>query len=63
MQIDKKIEVFFETPNGNYAETAAIFMDETTYMACLKALEELAKASRMIVTDSVTEFDKNGREL
>ncbi len=48
-----KVTVYFETPNNNYATQVAMFDEETTYMACLPALEKLAKANGYIVTESV----------
>jgi hypothetical protein len=43
-------EVFFESKN--HAELVATFVDEATYIACLPALEKLAKESRMTVTET-----------
>lgn len=48
-----KVTVYFETPNNSYAVQVAMFDEETTYMACLPALEKLAKANGFIVTESV----------
>jgi hypothetical protein len=47
------ITVYFET-NG-YSEVVATFTDEETYMACLPALEKLAKRARMTISESVQE--------
>lgn len=49
------VKVYFETPNGSYAEHVATFKDEDTYILCLEALEKEAKKHRMIVTESVNE--------
>lgn len=51
------IAVYFETTN-QYAELVALFDDEDVYMACLPALEALAKENRMFVTDS-EDYDIN----
>lgn len=37
-----------------HAEIVAVFADDETYNACVKALEKDAKKHRMIVTESVT---------
>ena len=47
------ITVYLETKN--YSEVVATFADEDTYMACLPALEALAKQSDMIVSESVND--------
>jgi hypothetical protein len=44
------IDVFFESKN--HAEHAASFAEEAVYIACLPALEKIAKESNMIVTES-----------
>jgi hypothetical protein len=47
------ITVYFET--NSYSEMVATFVDEATYMACLPALERLAKEARMTISESVEE--------
>ena len=47
------ITVYFETPNGSYAEVVALFTNEDVYSACLPHLEAEAAKHRMIVTESV----------
>ena len=47
------IVVYFETKN--YSEVVATFQDEETYLACLSALEALAKKSGMTISESLTE--------
>lgn len=51
------VKVYFESDNGIYAEPVAIFADEETYLACLPALEALAKKNNF---DSVTESIEDG---
>jgi hypothetical protein len=46
-----KVTVFFEAKAG--AHVVAQFDEESTYMACLPALEVLAKSQGYIVTESV----------
>lgn len=46
-----KVTVFFEAKAG--AHVVAQFGEESTYMACLPALEALAKSQGYIVTESV----------
>jgi hypothetical protein len=46
-----KVTVFFEAKAG--AHVVAQFDEESTYMACLPALEALAKSQGYIVTESV----------
>jgi len=48
-----KVVVYFEAMVG--AHTAAQFDTEETYMACLPALEALAKSKGYIVTESIDE--------
>ena len=45
------IKVYFES--GIHAELVAEIASEEVYMACLPALEALAKQGRMIVTESI----------
>lgn len=49
------IEVYFES--GSHAELVAVFQSEDLYMACLPILEQRAKESNMIVTESVIEIN------
>jgi hypothetical protein len=50
------VKVYFELENGKYAELVAIFDDESTYDACLPALEKLAKKNNFdLVTESIDE--------
>jgi hypothetical protein len=52
-----KVTVFFEAKAG--AHVVAQFDEESTYMACLPALEALAKSQGYIVTESLgTEAEK-----
>ena len=46
-----KIAVYFEAPAG--AHMVAQFDEESTYMACLPALEKLAASQGYIVTESL----------
>ena len=46
-----KVAVYFESPTGSHM--VAQFDEESTYMACLPALEALAKSQGYIVTESV----------
>jgi len=47
------IVVYFES--SSHSEQVATFTDEDTYAACLPALEAMAAAERMTVTESVQE--------
>ena len=47
------IIVYFES--SSHAEVVAVFDTETTYYKCLPALEKQAKASGMVVTESVVD--------
>ena len=49
------VKVFFETPQGSYAEEIATFNDEETYDACYPILEKIAKKHRYILTESLIE--------
>ena len=55
------VKVYFEsskdgvTSDGCYAKLVAIFDIEETYHICLKELEDHAKKSNMIVTESIEE--------
>jgi hypothetical protein len=51
-----KVTVFFEANAG--AHVVAQFDEESTYMACLPALEQLAASQGYIVTESVT-YEEN----
>jgi len=48
---DMKVTVFFEAKAG--AHVVAQFDEESTYMACLPALEQLAESQGYIVTESL----------
>jgi hypothetical protein len=48
-----KVTVYFESKAGSHI--VAQFDEESTYMACLPALEELAKSQGYIVTESLEE--------
>jgi hypothetical protein len=54
-----KVVVYFEAPAG--AHMVAQFDEESTYMACLPALEELAKTNGYIVTESL-DFEESIKE-
>jgi hypothetical protein len=51
-----RIIVYFES--GSYSEIIAEFADEEVYMACLPSLEDYAKGSGHIVTESVREDEQ-----
>jgi hypothetical protein len=51
-----KIIVYFES--GSYSEVIAEFADEDAFMACLPSLEDYAKDSGYIVTESVREDEQ-----
>ena len=53
---DMKVTVFFEAKAG--AHVVAQFDEESTYMACLPALEALAKSQGYIVTESLDNGDQ-----
>lgn len=57
------VKVYFETPNGSYAEVVAIFDNEETYDLCFPVLEEEAKKNRMIVTESIIDTDTSLNDL
>lgn len=48
-----KVIVYFEAKAGSHI--VAQFDEEETYMACLPALEALAKSKGYIVTESIRE--------
>lgn len=54
-----KVAVYFEANAG--AHMVAQFDEESTYMACLPALEELAKTNGYIVTESM-DFEESIKE-
>ena len=56
-----KIAVYFEAPAG--AHMVAQFDEESTYMACLPALEKLAKSNGYIVTESMDYEDPKQIEI
>jgi hypothetical protein len=49
--------VFFENESPAHADIVAKFSSDELYMACLPALEKMAKDMNMIVTESVNEDD------
>ena len=51
------IRVFFETPNGSYADEVATFTDEEYFDACYPVLEKIAKDIGYILTESFSEFE------
>ncbi len=56
------VVVYFEMENW-YCEKVAIFSDETVYMECLPALEELCKKRGFhFITESVVEEDINTKQ-
>ena len=56
-----KVAVFFETMVGSHI--VAQFDEESTYMACLPALEKLAKSQGYIVTESMDYEDPKQIEI
>ena len=56
-----KVAVYFEANAG--AHMVAQFDEESTYMACLPALEELAKTNGYIVTESMDFEDPKQIEI
>ena len=56
-----KVAVYFECPTG--AHMVAQFNEEATYMACLPALEALAKTKGYIVTESMDFLDPKQIEI
>lgn len=49
------VKVYFETPNGSFAEEVATFTSDDLYNVCLPILEQHANSIRMVVTESVEE--------
>jgi hypothetical protein len=49
------ITVFFENESPAHADIVAQFDSEELYMACLPALETMAKSMNMFVSESVNE--------
>jgi hypothetical protein len=49
------ITVFFENESPSHADLVAKFDSEELYMACLPALETMAKSMNMFVSESVDE--------
>jgi hypothetical protein len=49
------ITVFFENESPSHADIVAQFDNEELYMACLPALETMAKSMNMFVSESVKE--------
>ena len=56
-----KVTVFFEANVG--AHVVAQFDEESTYMACLPALEKLAESQGYIVTESLDYEDPKQVEI
>jgi len=56
-----KVAVYFEAKAG--AHTVALFDEEATYMACLPALEKLAKSNGYAVTESLDFEDPKQIEI
>ena len=56
-----KVTVFFEAKAGSHI--VAQFDEESTYMACLPALEQLAVSQGYIVTESLDYEDPNQIEI
>jgi len=56
-----KVAVYFEAKAG--AHMVAQFDEEATYMACLPALEKLAKTNGYIVTESLDYEDTKQLEI
>ena len=56
-----KVAVYFEAPAG--AHMVAQFDEESTYMACLPALEALASQQGYTVTESLDFEDPNHIEI
>jgi hypothetical protein len=52
-----KVTVYFEAKAG--AHVVAQFDEEETYMACLPALESLAKSKGYVVTESLDAGEKS----
>jgi hypothetical protein len=51
------IRVYFETPNGSYADEVATFTDEEYFDACYPMLEKIAEKHGYVVTESFSEFE------
>jgi hypothetical protein len=51
------IRVYFETPNGSYADEVATFTEEEHYDACYPVLEKLAEDIGYILTESFSELE------
>ena len=43
------IRVYFETPNGSYADEVATFTEEEHFDACYPVLEKLANDTRIYI--------------
>jgi ornithine carbamoyltransferase len=56
-----KVAVYFEAKVG--AHMVALFDEEATYMACLPALEKLAKSNGYAVTESLDFEDPKQIEI
>jgi len=55
------MEVYVYMEHGSCATLIAKFIDEETYMACLPALEALAKASNSTISETLTEVQETAR--
>jgi hypothetical protein len=51
------IRVYFETPNGSYADEVATFTEEEHFDACYPALEKLAEKQGYVLTESFSELE------
>ena len=51
------IRVYFETPNGSYADEVATFTDEEYFDGCYPVLEKIAEKQGYVVTESFSEFE------
>ena len=56
-----RVAVYFEARAGSHM--VAQFDEESTYMACLPALEKLAKSKGYVVTESMDFEDPNQIEI
>ena len=54
------IRVYFETPNGSYADEVATFTDEEYFNACYPLLEKIAEKQGYVLTESFSEFEDAG---
>ena len=56
-----RVAVYFEAPSGSHM--VAQFDEESTYMACLPALEKLAESNGYVVTESMDFEDPKQIEI